>query len=470
MEEIMSLFSWLNLPTKSLTISAVILAVSTFLNAVLALLRDLLLYSRFGAGRELDVYVASFRLPDFVYNLLVAGVLAVAVLPVFAENFRESEEKAWRLVNNFLNFFLFVLLAVGGFFFFFTPRLATLAFPGFAGADLERTIGLTRLFFLSPIFFGLVGIFSGLLQYFNKFLALAVSPLIYNLGIIFGIVFLSPRWGIEGVAWSVVIAAFIYFLLQVLVTVACGWRWQPIFDWQDGSLWRVLRLMLPRVLTAASSQLNLLVMTGLASTLGLGAISIFYFANNLQGFAVNLVGISFATAAFSRLTKSAAERDRETFRRDFNFAFHRIFWISLALSALLFVFRHETSQILLFLGRRDAQVLSLVSASVGLFAVSIFAQAEIPLLLRAFFSWQRAAVPTVISLLGVVVNIVLSFGLVSLVNSSPVFRQTLDHFLGLPNSLAASSRALLALPLSFSLAALPQFFLLWFFLKKELRS
>ncbi|MBI4359115.1 MAG: murein biosynthesis integral membrane protein MurJ [Candidatus Nealsonbacteria bacterium] len=464
----MRIFSFFNQPTQNISLSAAILALSTLLSALLGIWRDRLLASSFGAGRTLDIYVASFRIPDLVYNLLVAGVLAVAVLPVFAEAFQKDKEKAWRVINNFFNLFLLTLLVTCFIFFLLTPWLIKFVVPGFDIAEIQQTIWLTRLLFLSSIFFGGVGLFSGLLQYFNKFIVLALSPLIYNLFIILGILFLSPRFGIFGVGLGVVLGAFVYFCLQLYSCVSCGWHWQRILDWKDPGIKRVFRLMLPRFFSAASQQINLLITTGIASTLGLGALAIFYFSNNLQSFVTSFVGVSLATAAFQALSKAAAREDRSGLLSNLSLTFRKILFWSLFLSFFLIVFKEPIVRILLGSGKFSPEAIQLTAAALGLFSVSIFAQAEIPLLLRAFFALQEAVRPTVIAVVSMLANILLSFGLVQWLTVDPRPREILSSFLGNLNP-EALGFALLGLPLAFSLATIFQFGLLCYFLRDKFK-
>src|SRR3989344_6830511 len=173
--------------TKTVTFGAVILATSTILSGILGLIRDILLAGRFGAGPELDVYFTAFRIPDFVYGILIVGGITGVFLPVFAEYFQKKE--AWELANNVLNCFLVLLVLICGILVIFTPQVVNLIAPGFSAEQKSLTTALTRIMFFSPIFFGLSSVFSGILHYFNRFLIYSLAPILYNLSIIAGILF-----------------------------------------------------------------------------------------------------------------------------------------------------------------------------------------------------------------------------------------------------------------------------------------
>lgn len=450
---------------KKLTGPALILAGSTFLSALLGVLRDRLLAHTFGASRVLDIYTASFRIPDLVYNFLIAGGLAVAFLPVFAEYFSQDKDRAWKATNYILNAFFLLLILFAIIFFFLTPYLANLILPGFSVQEKSQAIALSRLLLLSPILMGLANIFSSVIQYFRKFLIFGLAPLFYNLGIIFGILFLAPRFGIFGVGVGVVMGALCYFLSQFIWAVFCGFSWQPLLDFKDDSLAKIFKLMVLRVVSVVSSQVSVLVMTAIASTIGLGAIAVFYFSNNLQSFAAGLVGVSFATAVFPILAQAVSENNQKNFSRGFYSSFWQILWISLAGSVLLFIFRDLAVKILLGGGRFTSEAVKLTASAVGLFSFSIFAQAENPLLLRAFFSLKEVKKPAFVSVAAMGLNIVLSWIFVRLLSGDNNLTRFLESFLTgqkLPNF------ALLGLPLAFSISSIFQFLCLYFFLKEEL--
>jgi len=191
----MNFYQILNSQTRSVTFAAFLIAVSAGISGFLALLRDGLLAGTFGVWSETNSYFAAFRINDFFYNLFIVGGLVVAFLPLFAEYQSKGKGKAWEMTNYVLNFFLFLLLLTALFIFIFAPQLAKIIAPGFSIEEKAQTANLVRVMILSPIFFGLSSVFSGVLQYFNRFFIYSLAPILYNLGIIFGILFFfSTFW------------------------------------------------------------------------------------------------------------------------------------------------------------------------------------------------------------------------------------------------------------------------------------
>jgi putative peptidoglycan lipid II flippase len=401
----------------------------------------------------------------------LGGVL-VAFLPLFSEYFAKDEKKAWEFSSNCLNVFLFLLILLSLFLFIFTPYLVKMIAPGFGYGETQKTIMLTRVMFLSPIFFGLSSIFSGILQYFDRFLIYGLCPILYNLGIIFGILFLSPKFGILGLALGVVMGAFFHFVIQVPTALSCGFNYKPIFNFKDSKISRLFILMIPRTLGVSAFQINLVVINAIASTLGEGTISIFNLANNISYFPIGIVGISFAVAAFPSLSKTWAEGGKKEFFRKFSLVFRQTLYLVFPISILIFILRNQIVDIILKNGLFSVFSAKLASSSLGLFCLGIFALALIPIVLRAFFSLKNTKTPTLIALISMSVNIFLSFILTQALKFPRVgwhffLQKFLVNFFSLQGIQDVS---VLGLALAVSFSAIFQLILLLFFLFKELKK
>ncbi|MDO8424551.1 MAG: lipid II flippase MurJ, partial [bacterium] len=312
------------------------------------------------------------------------------------------------------------------------------------------------------ILLGLSSIFSGVLQYFNRFLVYSLSPILYNLGIILGIVLGAPSLGVFGVALGVILGALLHFLIQVPSAVQAGFHYKPVFDFKDPKIKRVFSLMLPRTLGVAAPQINLMVVTFIASSLPSGALAIFSLSNNLQQFPLGLIGIPFAMAAFPVLSRSFAAKNKEEFSRFFSKTFRQVLYLAVPLSFLIFIFRNQIIEIILKSGRFSESSAQLASASLGLFVLGVFATSLIPLVFRAFFAVQDTKTPTVIAVLAMILNVVLSFGFVWLLGFSNPFRDFIVKIFSLQN---LNNIAVLGLPLAFSVDSILQFILLMVFIK-----
>jgi len=456
-----------NSQTKTITRGALIIGASYFISAILGLLRDRLLAGRFGAGLELDVYFAAFRIPDFVYNILILGGLIVAFLPLFAEYFSRNKDEVWQMANHVLNAFLIFLISISFIFFILTPWLIKWLFPGFGEEHYKLAIPLIRLLFLSPIFFGISNLLSGILQYFQRFFIYSLTPILYNLGIIFGILFLVPYFGIFGVGMGVVFGAFLHMAIQIPTAINCGFSYKFLLDFKYPALKRIFKLMVPRVFGVAAQQINLIVITAIASTITAGSIAIFSISNNFQSLPVGIIGASFAVAIFPALSRFFAENQKKEFLENFSSIFRQILFFVIPVSVLIFLLRTPIITFIYKTGKFTLSDVQLTSACLGIFALSIFAQSLIPLLARAFFSLQDTKTPTLITFWAVSLNIILCFSFVWLLKSPNIFSNSLIEFFSL---LRNENTSLLGLPLAFSISAIFQFILLYFSFKQKIKK
>ncbi|MDD4902225.1 MAG: murein biosynthesis integral membrane protein MurJ [Patescibacteria group bacterium] len=408
-----------NKEINSITVAAILVALSSLVSRLLGVYRDRILAGQFGAGATLDAYYAAFRVPDLMFNLLVLGALSAGLIPVFTSLIKDfkgtvlnlfglENSEAWRLINNVLNLMLIslALLSVLGII-FAGPLIRTIVAPGFSPELQDKTIALSRIMFLSPILLAISSIFSGVLQSFKRFFVYSLAPIMYNIGIIIGALFFVPLWGIYGLAWGVVAGALLHMLIQMPTVFALGYKYVPFLDLRDGNLRKILTMMVPRTLSLAVSQLNLVVITAIASTLAIGSLTVFNLANNLQFFPIGIFGVSFAIAAFPAL--SAAALDNKKVVSNFSSALRQILFFIVPSTVLLLVLRAQIVRVILGSGQFSWDNTVLTFNTLGFFSISLFAQATIPLLIRVFYAREDSRTPFIIGLIAVVANLFLSF-------------------------------------------------------------
>jgi len=390
--------------------AAFIITLAGLTSRFLGLIRDRLLASSFGAGDTLDVYYAAFRIPDLIYNLLILGALSSALIPVFTGLISKDREKeAWDLINGIINILFLSIIFISAVFCLFTPLIMRWLTPGFSPEKMALTVSFTRIMFFSPIFLGISGIFGGILTSFRRFLIYSIAPVFYNIGIIIGVIFLTRILGVMGLAWGVVLGAFFHMLIQYPAAKKLGFyhSWTFFTAWQNAQVKKVFRLMFPRTLGIAVSQINFLVITIFASTLTSGSLAVFTFAQNLQSVPLGLFGISFAIAAFPLLSSLVAKEEKADFIKIFSVTLRQIIFFVIPLSAFIFVLRAQIVRVVLGSGKFDWEDTILTFQCLGIFTLSLFAQSVTPLLTRAFFSFHDTKTPFYIALISETINILL---------------------------------------------------------------
>lgn len=401
-------FRWSGTPLDSISIAAFVIALSGIASRLLGLLRDRLLASQFGAGDTLDAYYTAFRIPDFLYSLLVLGALSSAFIPVFTELVEsEQKEKAWRLASTVLQWFLIALSSFSILAFFFSHRIVLLLAPGFVGEKLAETELFMNIMLLSPIFLLLSAVVGGVLVSFRRFIAYSLAPIFYNVGIIIGILLLVPVMGRAGLAWGVVLGAVLHLLIQCPAFYRSGFQFSfsALDLWTNSEMRRVLFLMIPRSLAMGVNQVSLMLVTFFASTLASGSIAVLMLANNIQSVPLGLFGVSFALAAFPALAASLAKKHEQSFLETLARTTRRILFFVVPVSLLLIIFRAQFVRVILGAGHFDWNDTILTFETMKFLAVSLFAQSLIPLFARAFFALQDTRTPLLIALLSETVHI-----------------------------------------------------------------
>ncbi len=438
---------WQNIiqkPVDGIASAAFLIAITSLASRFLGILRDRILAGNFGASESLDIYYAAFRIPDLLYNLLVLGALSAGFIPIFSSLIREKDKKkAWYLANNTLNILVIFLALVSIISLIFASDIVSLISPGFSSQAKQTTALLTSIMFLSPILLGISSVVGGVLQSFKRFIAYSLAPIFYNLGIIFGAVFLVDHLGLSGLAWGVVLGAFLHMLVQILALKNLSWKFQFIVDLKDKTLRRLARLMLPRTLSLAVGQLNLIVITIMASSLASGSLTVFNLANNLQSLPIGLFGLSFAIAAFPVLAQNI--NNLENTIAIFNKTIKKILFFVVPSTVILITLRAQIVRVILGTGNFSWQDTILTMDALAIFSLSLFAQATIPLLVRIFYAKEDSLSPFLLGLLSVAMNLTLALYL------SPIW-------------------GILGLVLAFSIASIFQFIVLFFTLHLQLGS
>ena len=406
-------------PINNITVAAALVALSSLASRFLGVFRDHILAGQFGASSTLDVYYAAFRVPDLIYNLIVVGALSAGFIPIFTGLIKDFKcergkdcdptvvnEEAWHLSSNVLNILALGLIGLSIIGIIFARPLTRLITPGFSPAEQDATAALTRIMFLSPVFLGISGILGGILQSFKRFLMYSFAPIYYNVGIIIGALFFVKIWGVNGLAYGVVLGAFMHMMSQVPTVYQLGFRHRLKIIWNDAKTWRIGKMMVPRTLSLAISQVNLVVITIIASGLAGGSLAVFNLANNLQAFPVGIFGISFAIAAFPALSEHAF--NLEKLRENFSQTMRKILFFIIPATVLIIALRAQIIRVVLGNGRFTWQDTILTMNTLGYFAISLFAQATIPLLVRVFYARHNSIIPFSVGLITVTLNTVLA--------------------------------------------------------------
>jgi len=417
-------------------VSAATLILAVFvLSRILGYARDLVIANTFGTSQHLDDYQVAFRVPDLLFNLLLAGAISSAFIPVLSERLALGEaSRAREIAERVLNSGILILTAGAALLWLGAPLFVNLTAYGYGPADHDLIVKLTRILLLQPILLGAGGLVVGILTAHQRFLGQSPAALVYNLSIIVAAAFFAPRVGVEALAWGVVVGAILFLAVQVPSLWRTGWRPHAAFGWSDPGVRKVGRLMFPIALGLAAAQINLFVDTTLATSLPHGRVAALKYADTIAQVPLGTFSSALAYVLFPFLSRDAALNAIDRLRDRLLLSLRLNLFTLVPASFALAVFGLPIVAILFQRGRFDRGSTRETAVALAFFSIGIMFQAATALLVRGFYALQDVMTPLKVSALVIAVNLLTNVFLVRLLAQGG---------LALGTSIAATLNALL---------------------------
>ncbi len=401
---------------RTIARAATLVMVFFALSRVLGLVRDVVIASQFGTSPQYDAYLAAFKLPDFLFNVISGGALGSAFLPVFAGYLTKDDERgAWELVSAVLNWLLLISASVAALAAIFAPQLvrAVIA-PGFTDpAQIALTVEIMRWLLISTVIFGVSGLFMGVLNAYQHFLLPALAPVMYNIFIIAGAWFLGPVWGVRGLAAGVVAGALAHLLIQLPGLAHFGVRYLPTFAVRSDGLRQVARLMGPRMLGLAAVQFNFVWDTILASWLTAGSLAGLDYGRRLMLLPQGIIAQSVAAAAFPTFSALAAAEAWDDLQRAFIATVRGVLFLAVPAMIGLLVLGRPIIQVLYQRNAFDEQSTRAVAAALTFYTLGLVSHSVVEILTRAFYALKNTKIPVLVGIASMLINVVLSWVLMN---------------------------------------------------------
>ena len=380
------------------------------LSRLTGLARQILVGALFGTSPDYDAYVAAFRLPDMLFQLVAGGALVSALLPTYTTlRTQEGPARAWTLVSEIVTLVLVVLTVGAGVLALVAqPLVRYVLVPDFTPAQQFLTASLLRVLLMSTVIFGLSGIAMSVLNAHQHFFLPALAPSLYNLGIIGGALLLGPWWGVHGLAWGVVFGALMHLLVQIPGLRRLGMPLSPRLRWRDPAVQHVIRLMAPRVLGLAAVQINFLVTTILASGLPPGRLSALDYAFRVMLLPLGIFAQAVGTAAFPTFARQAAAQQWETLRRTLVQLVRSVTFLTMPATMGLWWLAWPLIAVLFQRQAFDATSTALTAAALRAYVVGLGGHALVEILARAFYALHDTRTPVVIGVLAMGLNVIFS--------------------------------------------------------------
>lgn len=405
-----NIFSLLTARQTSILSGAVIIMATLMLSKILGLIRDRLLAHVF-TPEKIDIFWSAFGLPDLIFQIVIFGALSVAFIPVFTEHLEnkgkaETLDMARATLNAFLAIFLIATVVI---FIFAKPLISMFIAPGYSLDRQDQVVSLTRIMLSGEIILVFGAFFTGILHSFQRFVIAAFAPVLYNLGIILGIIFLSESQGIKGASYGMVAGAFFHAAVQFPLVYALGFRFKfPLRLFHPG-VKEIMQLMSFRTLGLAAEQVNEKVGLALASLAAIGSVTYLTFAQHLQVVPIGLFGATLAQAALPILSSERARGRLEEFKATLLTTMHQILFLALPATAILIVIRIPVVRLVFGASQFNWEATVLTGLTVAYLAIGLAAQSVSLLLVRGFYAMKDTKTPVLVSFIVVILNISLSF-------------------------------------------------------------
>lgn len=427
----------------SILSAAFIIMLTIAASRVLGLVRNRI-FVHFFAPEQIDTYLAAFQLPDLIFEMFILGAMSSAFIPVFTRYLSQKKTKqAWNLAGLTLNVLLLVFAIFAFLIFVFADHLYSGIARGFTPVQISATASYTRILLLSQILFVASYVFTAVLESNQRFLSPAIAPLFYNLGIIGFTAFLAPEFGLFAPVYGAVFGSILHVLVQLPIAFSLGFRPILTLDFKNTGLREVIRLAGPRILELSFFQVKRVVDLFLASLI-IGGLTYYKFADSIAVLPTSLFGLSLAKASLPSLSMQGGKRNLAKFKATVGASFRLILFFVLPTSFFIAVLRVPLVRLAFGGTHFDWEDTIQTGYALSAFSIGIFAYSLSLLIARAFYALHDTVTPVKISFLTIIINVALGFILILGL-----------HF------------PIWALALSYSLAGIVQFFLLFTFLSKR---
>lgn len=396
---------------KKLTVgwAAALLSGMSLISMALSLFRERLLNANFGVDSlDLDAYRVAFKVPDFMFIVLVSGALSVTFIPILNERLSHGNKKsASELTSNLINFLARITLISSILIFIFAdPIIEHLLAPGLEPEGQQLAALMMRIIAINPFLFAISAVITSVQQAVGRFFFFALAPAIYSFGIIIGIVFLAPEFGIIGVAYGVVIGSIAQLLVGSIGMIGLGFNYTSEINWRNQGFKETLKILPQRSVDQGMDYFNNLVEISIASRLRVGLINAWEVAFTLHYVPINLIGVAISTAAFPQMTERISQGRPDLFKKEFVRVLRILVWLALPVVVVAYFGRGYLVRLLVAEGNDT------IANLLGLLVVAMLFRAIFHLVSRSFYAFKDTRTPLIVSVYAIALNVILAIFLV----------------------------------------------------------
>ena len=399
---------------KTMLLTAGFMVFATFISKALGLARDSLMGAYFGAGIEADAFLAASKLPTTLFDMVIGGVISASFIPVFNEILTKKDRKtAEGFANKFITMIILITLIISALGIIFSEPLVEFMAPNFNAQTHDLAVRLTSIMFPMIIFTGIAFSFVGILQSFGEYNIPAIISLVSNIAIIIYFVLFGKRFGVTGLAVTMIISWSLQVLVQIPSLVKIKFRYRPDFKLRDKAIKSTILLAIPMLISTWVQPLYTLVNARFASHIE-GAYSILEYSNRLYLIVTGVFSFVVTNLIFPKLAKANAGDNRDEANALIIVSLKSVIMVITPLMMGIIILSEPITNIIYGHGEL-AESSRLVANTLSCYAVGMVFLAINEVLSKAFFSMKKSITPMVTSLISMVFNIVLVVSIYSFI-------------------------------------------------------
>lgn len=394
---------------KKMLMTAVFMVAATLLSKVLGQARDSLLTAFFGAGIESDAFFTASTIPTTLFDVVVGGVISATFIPVFNTIMAErGKDEAMSFVNKFVTLIICITVLISAAGILFRNQLVSFMASGYEPEKQALAANLTAIMFPMIIFTGLAFSFVGLLQSFGEYKIPSIISLVSNVAIIIYYVTLGKKFGIYGLAVTMIIAWSLQFLIEIPWIKKFGVRYRPDFRFKDKNIIQAIKLAGPMLVATWVQPLYTIVNQRLASNIG-SAVTYIQQSSRLYLIVTGVVSFVVTNLIFPKLAQAIADKRDDDAKQLFSMSVKSMFIVILPLMAGFMILSHPVASVILNYGRVTSEDIAAISVLLKCYSIGMAGLAINEVLSKMFFSMKESKIPMRNSIISMVVNVVLAY-------------------------------------------------------------
>jgi len=391
-------------------------ALGTILSRVLGYVRDMLVASLFGTGMFADAFYAAFRIPNLFRRMFGEGSFSAAFIPVFNEYLNGKERTVTQdFLNTVFTALVLILMVISVLGMFFAPVITRIVAGGFSNdpEKMQLTIELARLMFPFIFFVCLASFLLATLNTLHSFFLPALAPASLSFSEVFYILAVAPmiipESQIKGLAVSVIVGGLVHFLIQYPKLKDLGWHLKFKLNLKHPGVKKVIFLMIPSIIGLSADQINALVDSRCASSLGQGPVSALYYSNRIMQMPLAVFGLALATVSLPAMSNAYAQKDIKALKKSLNYSIRFSIFALFPAAAGLIAIGLPIIKLLFEYGKFDSFGSIMTNDALFYYSLGLPAYAAAKIFANAFYSFQDTKTPVKTAIWTMILHVVLCF-------------------------------------------------------------